>query len=288
LFSTTCHPQTDGQIEVVNRTLSTMLMAVLKKNIKMWEECLPHVEFGYNRSLHSTTKMCPFEIVYGLLPRAPIDLMPSSSYEKLNFDAKQHAELMLKMHETSKENIERMNAKYKISGDKGRKQFDSEPADLVWLHLRKERFPDLRKSKLMPRADGSFKVLKKVNENAYKLDLPVDFRVSPTFNIADLKPYLVEEDELESSTTQMQEAEDDVDINTSDTSTPTHNQISGPITRAYACQLNNQVSSFLASYSSYLDNGNVYSILLLRDDRQEPNGVAFAPATFGFQNSSSM
>jgi hypothetical protein len=118
--------------------------------------------------------------------------------------------------------------------------------------------------------------------------LPVDFRVSPTFNIADLKPYLVEEDELESSTTQMQEAEDDVDINTSDTSTPTHNQISGPITRAYACQLNNQVSSFLASYSSYLDNGNVYSILLLRDDRQEPNGVAFAPATFGFQNSSSM
>jgi hypothetical protein len=43
LFSTTCHPQTDGQTEVVNRTLSTMLQAVLKKNLKMWEQCLPHV-----------------------------------------------------------------------------------------------------------------------------------------------------------------------------------------------------------------------------------------------------
>jgi hypothetical protein len=32
----------------VNRTLSTMLRAILKKNIKMWEECLPHVEFAYN------------------------------------------------------------------------------------------------------------------------------------------------------------------------------------------------------------------------------------------------
>jgi hypothetical protein len=54
--------------------------------------------------------------------------------------------------------------------------------------------------------------------------------------------------------TQMQEREDDVDINTSDTSTLTHNQISGSITQARACQLNNLVSSFLASYSSYLDN----------------------------------
>jgi hypothetical protein len=140
LFSTTCHPQTDGQTEVVNRMLSTMLRAVLKTNIKMWEECLPHVEFAYNRSLHSTTKMCPFEIVYGFLPRAPIDLMPLPSSEKLNFDATQCAKLMLKLHKTTKENIECMNVKYKISGNKGRKQFDFATGDLVWLHLRKNSF----------------------------------------------------------------------------------------------------------------------------------------------------
>jgi hypothetical protein len=38
LFSTTCHPQTDGQTEVVNRTLSMLLRAVLKKNLKLWEK----------------------------------------------------------------------------------------------------------------------------------------------------------------------------------------------------------------------------------------------------------
>jgi IS30 family transposase len=105
LFSTTCHPQTDGQSEVVNKMISTMLRVILKKNIKMWEDCLPHVEFAYNCLLHSTTKMCPFEIVYGFLPRAPIDLLPLPSSEKLNFDAKQRAEFMLKLHETTKENI---------------------------------------------------------------------------------------------------------------------------------------------------------------------------------------
>ena len=161
LFSTTCHPETDGQTEVVNRTLSTMLRAVLKNNLKMWEECLPHIEFAYNRSLHSTTKMCPFEIVYGFLPRAPIDLLPIPSSERVNVDAKQRAEMILKMHELTKANIEKMNTKYKLAGDKGRKKVVFEPGDLVWLHLRKERFPTLRKSKLMPRADGPFKVLEK-------------------------------------------------------------------------------------------------------------------------------
>jgi hypothetical protein len=94
-----------------------------------------------------------------------------------------------------------MNGKYKISDDKGRKQLDFAPGDLVWLHLRKERFPNLRKSKLMPRADDQFKVLEKINENAYKLDLAAYFGVSLIFNIADLKSYLGEEDKLESRTT---------------------------------------------------------------------------------------
>jgi len=125
-----------------------------------------------------------------------------------------------------------------------------EPGELVWLHLRKDRFPELRKSKLLPRAAGPFKVLKKVNDNAYELELPADFGVSSTFNIADLRPYLGEEDEFESRTTQMQDGDDDEDINTGDASTPpTRVRIAGPLTRARARarQLNHQMSSFLSS-----------------------------------------
>ena len=66
----------------------------------------------------------------------------------------------------------------------------------------------------MPRVDGPFKVLEKINDNACKLELPADFGVSPTFNIADLKPYLGGEDELPSRMTSFQEGEDDEDINT--------------------------------------------------------------------------
>lgn len=147
-----------------------------------------------------------------------------------------------------------------------------EPGDLVWLRLRKEWFPNLRKSKWMPRADGPFKVLAKINENAYKLDLPVDFGVSPTFHIANLKPYLGEEDELKSRTTPMQEGEDDEDINTIDTSTSPQVQLHDPITRARARQLNYQVSSFLNSCSSCLYPGDACTLVLLRNDGEDPNG----------------
>ena len=59
----------------------------------------------------------------------------------------------------------------------------------MWVHLRKERFPSKRKTKLMPRVDGPFEVLERINDNAYKVDLPGDYGVSATFNVADLSPY---------------------------------------------------------------------------------------------------
>jgi hypothetical protein len=35
-------------------------------------------------------------------------------------------------------------------------------------------------------ADDPFKILEKINDNAYKVELPPEFGVSPTLNISDL------------------------------------------------------------------------------------------------------
>ena len=41
----------------------------------------------------------------------------------------------------------------------------------------------------MPRADGPFRVLQRIGENAYKIELPGDYGVSATFNVSNLSPY---------------------------------------------------------------------------------------------------
>jgi hypothetical protein len=80
----------------------------------------------------------PFQVLYDFNPRAPIDLVPLPPFETTCFDASQRSEFILKMHETTKLNNEKINEKYQIAGSKGRKDVKLEPGDLVWLHLRKE------------------------------------------------------------------------------------------------------------------------------------------------------
>jgi hypothetical protein len=84
----------------------------------------------------------------------------------------------VKIHETTKEDIKKMNEKYRIAGSKGRKKVNLDVGDLVWLHLRKDRFSELRNSKLIPRAVDP--LFEKINDDAYKLELPSEFGVSPT------------------------------------------------------------------------------------------------------------
>ena len=55
-----------------------------------------------------------------------------------------------------------------------------EPGNWVWLHMRKERFRTQKHSKLLPRGGGSFQVLERINDNAYKIDLPGKYNVSVT------------------------------------------------------------------------------------------------------------
>ncbi|KAK1574156.1 hypothetical protein QYE76_019011, partial [Lolium multiflorum] len=235
LFSSSSHPQTDGQTEVVNRSLSTLLRTLVKKNLKSWEDCLPHAEFAYNRAKHSTTLRSPFMIVYGFEPPTALDILPLPLHQRINMDFDERTTAMKKLHEETRATIQDhvLRQATRINAKKKERVF--EEGDLVWVHLRKERFPQERNSKLKPRGDGPFKVLKRINNNAYVIDIPTSkYLVSNTFNISDLSPHHGDEEGQESRTTLSQGGGDDVAPLTNDTTSRPTSPPSGPMTRARA------------------------------------------------------
>ncbi|GAV87456.1 hypothetical protein CFOL_v3_30882 [Cephalotus follicularis] len=100
---------------------------------------------------------------------------------------------MKKFHESIRVEIEKANDAYKSKANKHRRKTEFQQGDLLWVNLRKERFPSKRKSKLAPRADGPFEVVERVGDNAYKIKLLGDYGVSTTFNIGDLSPSVEDE-----------------------------------------------------------------------------------------------
>nr|XP_045087693.1 uncharacterized protein LOC123495059 [Aegilops tauschii subsp. strangulata] len=150
LFLSAYHPQTDDQTNVTNRTLSTLLRVLIKKNIKEFEECLPIGKHAYNRARHLTTGKSPFVVVYGFNPLSPLDILPLPLQERVNLDASARANYLKKMHEDTRSTIERQVHRLatKLNIKKTPMVFNLD--DLVWLHLRKDRFPNECKSKLLP------------------------------------------------------------------------------------------------------------------------------------------
>lgn len=97
LFCTTCHPQTGGQAEIINRTLAQLLRPIMNKNLKIWEDCLPSIEFADDKTMHFTT-CSPFEIEYDFNPRTPLNISHLPVDEQGRFDEKKKDELIRTIH----------------------------------------------------------------------------------------------------------------------------------------------------------------------------------------------
>jgi transposase InsO family protein len=71
-FSTTYHPQTDGQTERTNQILEDMLRACALQHGSSWDKSLLYAEFSYNNNYQASLKMSPFETLYGRKCRTPL------------------------------------------------------------------------------------------------------------------------------------------------------------------------------------------------------------------------
>ena len=117
-MSSAYHPQTDGQTEVTNRSLGNLLRCLVGDSIKTWDGKLPQAEFAHRHAFNRSLGFSPFQVIYGTVPRAPVDLSTLPDHTRIHGDAAKFVDSFMHLHEQAITNLEASSANYKRHVDK--------------------------------------------------------------------------------------------------------------------------------------------------------------------------
>lgn len=73
--TTPYHPMGNGAVERFNRTLGNMIRALPPRAKQKWPQLLRSLTFSYNATVHETTGFAPFLLMFGRVPRLPVDML---------------------------------------------------------------------------------------------------------------------------------------------------------------------------------------------------------------------
>jgi hypothetical protein len=194
--STTFHPQTNDQTEVVNWMIVHILHMYNSKHPRTWDESLPYVQHSYNRALHSSTDHSPFQVGLGFQPLGPINVaLPlattptnSSHVQTESEKATKFIEQIQHIHQHVHEILQKSNAKYTQRHDQHRVPHQFQVGDKVWLELQKDHLTGPH-WKLCPLRYGPYTTTKAMGSNDFELNTPPLLGLHPVFNVDLLQPY---------------------------------------------------------------------------------------------------
>lgn len=180
-MSTSYHPQTDGQTEVVNRCLEAYLRCFAHEQPSKWSSFLAWAEYSYNIGFHTSTKMTPVTAVYG---RDPPPLNPYVLGETLNATLENELIQRDDMLKLLRDNLQKAQDRMKSQADLKRREVQFEVVDHVFLKIQPYRQKSLAKrrfEKLSPSFFGPYSIRRRVGLVAYELNLPSYFQSASRF-----------------------------------------------------------------------------------------------------------
>jgi transposase InsO family protein len=131
-FSSSYHPQTDGQTERTNHILEDMLRACALQDKIGWDKRLPYVEFSYNNSYQASLKMSPFEAIYGRNCRTPLHWDQPCERHLFGPDILLEAEENIRM---VRENLKTAQSRQQSYANTRRRELSFEIGDYVYLKV---------------------------------------------------------------------------------------------------------------------------------------------------------
>ena len=192
---TTVHrPSANGRCERSHRSISSCLAKMVSDNQRDWDEHLPMVTFAINCAKNEATMYSPFELLFGRLPRMPVEMvidLPSEVYAR---DLDQYVEEFA-------ERIRQANILVQKHGrstfGRMKKNYDARVHETTFtvgqfvLYYYPRRYKG-RSPKLSRPNIGPFRVLQRINSVNYIIALtPKSRRI--IVHIDKLKPWTGEE-----------------------------------------------------------------------------------------------
>ncbi|QRW19741.1 Retrotransposable element Tf2 protein [Rhizoctonia solani] len=173
--SSAYHPQSNGQTEQVNPSIEHFLRAYSGINQQDWTKWLPMAEFAYNNAIHSSTRKTLFKALYGWEP----SLTPSN----VPTDVPKANKLAQTMEAQWKEvEAALWQSKIKMTAGEEGSPTIFEIGEEVWLDAKNVNLKTLS-PKLMEQCLGPFKVIEKIFNQAYRLELPPTMCIHNVFYV---------------------------------------------------------------------------------------------------------
>ena len=185
LYSTAYHPQTDGSSERTNQTAEIALRFYIHTLTKPtdWPKVLPRMQALLNNLTSATTSKTPNELAYGFKLNRPLDLAATADELATSTDKAKIA----RVEAADAISFAQMHQKFHY--DRRHQPMYLRKGDEAFIRLHHGyQIPSATSKKLSQQYVGPFRILERVGKQAYKLDIPVHWRVHPVFSLAQLEP----------------------------------------------------------------------------------------------------
>ena len=170
-FSTTFHPQTDGQSERLTQVLEDMLWGCVMEFIGSWDRYISLIEFSYNNRYQSSIGMTPYEALYGRRCRTLVCWIELNEHKVIGPDIVKDTEAKVQV---IRQRLKATRDRQKSYTDLKMKDIEYEVGDKVFLMVSpwKKVLRFRKKGKLSPRFIEPYEILERVGPMAYRLALP--------------------------------------------------------------------------------------------------------------------